>query len=82
MDPDRWLTVEEAAKYLRVAKGTLYNWISQRRIPFCRRGRVLRFERDALDRWLAGGRSRPSRLTEDRPQMSEGDAQGDRSANP
>jgi len=82
MDLDRWLTVQEAAKYLRVAKGTLYNWISQRRIPFCRRGRVLRFERDALDRWLAGGHSRPSRLTEERLQMPEAGAQGDRSTNP
>ena len=29
---------------LRIAKGTLYNWVYQKRIPFIKAGRCLRFD--------------------------------------
>ena len=47
-----WLTPIEAALYLRVALGTLRNWTSARYVPFSKRGRVVRYDRRALDRWL------------------------------
>ena len=50
-----WLTPEDAAAYLSVALGTLRNWTSARYVPFARRGRVVRYHRDALDRWLEKG---------------------------
>jgi excisionase family DNA binding protein len=46
---------EQAAEYLGIALGTLRNWTSARYIPFSRRGRVVRYHRDALDRWLSKG---------------------------
>lgn len=50
-----WLTPNEAAIYLRVALGTLRNWTSARYVPFSRRGRVVRYDRRALDKWLNRG---------------------------
>lgn len=37
---------------LVVAAGTLYNWVNQRRIPFIKAGRCLRFDYDAVYRAL------------------------------
>ncbi len=50
-----WLTIGEVATYLSVSVGTIRNWVSQRYIPFARRGRVVRFHRDKIDRWLEVG---------------------------
>jgi excisionase family DNA binding protein len=38
------ITVEQAAKFLAVSTSTLYGWVYQRRIPFVKVGRALRFE--------------------------------------
>ena len=57
-----WLTVHEVAWYLSVSAGTVRNWVSQRYIPFARRGRVVRFHREKIDQWLAAG-SCKGRLT-------------------
>ena len=50
-----WMTPQEAAAYLRIALGTLRNWTSARFIPFAKRGRVVRYHRESIDRWLAKG---------------------------
>lgn len=60
--PSPWLTPIEAALYLGVALGTLRNWTSARFIPFSKRGRVVRYHRDALDAWLNRGAC-PGRAT-------------------
>lgn len=44
----------EAATHLGVAIGTVYAWVSQKRIPHFRiSGRCVRFSRAALNAWLA-----------------------------
>lgn len=53
-EPGEWMTVEEAARHVRLAEGTVYNKVSQRTIPFHRNGRLLRFRREELDAWLRG----------------------------
>jgi len=50
-----WMTPAEAATYLGIALGTLRNWTSARYIPFSKRGRVVRYHRDTIDKWLARG---------------------------
>ena len=40
----RLVTVNDAARYLAVSVSTLYGWVYQRRIPFVKVGRALRFE--------------------------------------
>jgi len=48
------LTVEQAADYLKIAPGTLKNWIRAKRIEYVRVGKQLRFTQAALDRYIAG----------------------------
>lgn len=55
-----WLKSVDAAAYLGIAVGTLRNLTSQRRVPFGRRGRIVRYERAALDEWLRAGGCRRS----------------------
>jgi excisionase family DNA binding protein len=50
-----WMTPVAAAEYLGISVGTLRNWTSARYVPFAKRGRVVRYHRDAIDRWLSKG---------------------------
>ena len=50
--PDRYLTAQEAAKYLGYAIGTLYNKCVAGEIPHLRLGRNLRFRHADLDKWV------------------------------
>ena len=50
-----WMGPEETAAYLGIALGTLRNWTSARFIPYSKRGRVVRYHRDTIDRWLSRG---------------------------
>lgn len=50
-----WLSPVEAAAYLGIALGTLRNWTSARYVPHAKRGRVVRYHRETLDRWLSKG---------------------------
>src|SRR5438132_892379 len=45
---ERLMTPVEAAELLRVELDTVYTWVSQRRIPFQKVGRALRFSPRAL----------------------------------
>ena len=57
---DEWLTVAEAANYLRCPKSRVYSLVSAKRIPFVKDGSRTLFSRGALDEWLrAGGGRRP-----------------------
>jgi excisionase family DNA binding protein len=61
-DYSPWMNAEQTASYLGVSVGTIRNWTSARYVPFSRRGRVVRYHRDALDRWLNKGNC-PGRTT-------------------
>jgi excisionase family DNA binding protein len=50
------ITVQEAAKFLAVSTSTLYGWVYQRRIPFVKVGRALRFEMAELQRFIQSNR--------------------------
>lgn len=57
---DGWLTVGEAAEYLRCPKSRVYSLVSARRIPFVKDGSRTLFRRSELDSWLrVGGGKRP-----------------------
>ena len=43
---------EEAARVLGCTPGTLRVWVSRRRIPFVRIGRLVRFDPDALENFI------------------------------
>ncbi len=50
--PSPWLKPCVAAAYLGIALGTLRNWTSAKFVPYVKRGGIVRYNRDALDRWL------------------------------
>ena len=49
----RLLTVQELAEYIGISKDTIYSHVSQRRIPFVKIGRLLKFDLKAIDDWIA-----------------------------
>lgn len=48
-----WLTIEEAATYLKCSKSRIYNNIAL--VPHTKDGRRLKFPKSELSRWMAGG---------------------------
>jgi excisionase family DNA binding protein len=44
------IDINELSQRLNIAKGTLYNWVYLRRIPFVKLGRALRFDPNEIDR--------------------------------
>ena len=42
--------INELSSRLKIAKGTLYNWVYLRRIPYVKLGRSLRFDTNEIDR--------------------------------
>ena len=53
------LSVDEAATYLKIAAWTLRHWVSQRKIPFVRLGRLVRFRQADLDAFISKNIVRP-----------------------
>jgi len=51
-----WLTLEEAAKHLKIGKSTLYRLAREGELPAHRMGRVWRFDAEELDKWLKTGK--------------------------
>lgn len=46
------MTVGEAGRYTGLSIKTLYTMVSQRRIPYVKAGRSLRFDKGHLNDWL------------------------------
>ena len=51
----QWFDVRTAAKYLCMTRHAIYHRINRCQLPFIRDGRRVRFDRDALDRWMKKG---------------------------
>jgi excisionase family DNA binding protein len=49
--PPIYLTLKEVAELLKVKPRTIYAWVSDNRIPFERKGSLLRFRLDAVIAW-------------------------------
>jgi excisionase family DNA binding protein len=45
------LTLKEAAAYLSVKPRTIYAWVAERRIPYRKAGKLLRFDQAELLAW-------------------------------
>ncbi|MCM8784254.1 MAG: helix-turn-helix domain-containing protein [Candidatus Omnitrophica bacterium] len=48
----RFIGIDDLAQYLDVNKGTLYVWVCQRRIPYLKLGRLLKFDIMEIEKWL------------------------------
>ena len=48
----RLLDIKEVADYTGLSVHTLYTMVSQRRIPFVKLGRLTKFDREEIDKWI------------------------------
>jgi excisionase family DNA binding protein len=52
----RFVNIDYLSEYLGFTKGTLYVWVCQRRIPFLKVGKSLKFDLIKIEEWLKGKR--------------------------
>ena len=62
--PTQLVNVNEAAQFLAVSPSTLYGWVWQRRIPFVKVGRAVRFDMADLEHFISQNRIRAREVTE------------------
>jgi excisionase family DNA binding protein len=55
MQDDRWLSVDEIAAYLGIKRDTVYKWIERKQMPAHKVGRLWKFRKDEVDRWVRNG---------------------------
>jgi len=46
------LTIQQAAQITGVSITTLYKWVSQRKIPYIKMGRLVKFDPLKLEEWI------------------------------
>lgn len=51
-----FLTIGELSEYLNLKRTNLYSMVESGELPHYRIGRLIRFKRDDVDRWLEGHR--------------------------
>jgi len=55
-EPHEWLTVDEAAKFLKVSVASLYTRVSRKEIPVSKPGKKLYFNKTDLMDWISAGK--------------------------
>lgn len=48
----RLLNIDELVEYISVPKGTIYNWISQKKLPYIKMGRRIKFDKQDIDKFI------------------------------
>lgn len=48
----RFLSVRELSEYAGLSKETVYLWVRQRKIPFIKKSRLLKFDKEHINRWF------------------------------
>ena len=61
-----WLNLYGAAEYLSLSKETMYKLVSSKMIPTHRIGKLYRFNRLEIDKWIISGKSRHAGKTSKR----------------
>jgi excisionase family DNA binding protein len=55
MPAEPWVSVDDVAKHLGVAKESVYRWIETRQLPAHRIGRLWKFRLSDVDDWVETG---------------------------
>jgi len=50
-----WVSVEDVAKHLGVARDSVYRWIESRGLPAHKIGRLWKFKLSQVDAWVEAG---------------------------
>ena len=87
MSDKRFMDVEQLAEYLGISKWLIYKYVKNREIPFIPFGRLVRFDRIAVEKWAdrrmvqgpKTARGAGSRTAgEDTPEFNRAESQLDR----
>ena len=54
---ERWLSVDEIAAHLGVNPDTIYKWITRKKMPGHKVGRLWKFLASEVDQWVKGGQA-------------------------
>lgn len=65
------MTTRDVAKYLKLHPITICKFAGEGKIPAIRIGRVWRFDKEVIDRWLAGDQKQPKAGEQIRPTIVE-----------
>jgi excisionase family DNA binding protein len=52
MTTEPWVSVDDVAKHLGVAKDSVYRWIETRHLPAHKIGRLWKFKLSEVDEWV------------------------------
>lgn len=52
---ESWVSLDDVAKHLDVAKDSVYRWIETKRLPAHKVGRLWKFKLSEVDKWVRGG---------------------------
>lgn len=55
MSTEPWVSVEDVANHLSVAKDSVYRWIEHRGLPAHKVGRLWKFKLSEVDEWVRAG---------------------------
>ena len=68
--PGELLTIDEACKFLTLAKPTLYGFTSKNQIPHIKRGKKLYFRKSELETWLDEGKRKSNKQVEEKSMVN------------
>ena len=46
------LNIEELSEHLGITVNTAYSWVSQKKVPYIKVGRLVRFDMDKINEWV------------------------------
>lgn len=55
LEHESWVSVEEVANHLGIAKDTVYRWIESKSLPAHRVGRLWKCKLSQVDGWIMAG---------------------------
>lgn len=55
MTTEAWVSVDDVARHLGVAKDSVYRWIERRHLPAHKIGRLWKFRLSEVDAWVEAG---------------------------
>jgi len=64
------MTTKELAEYLRLHQITICKFAAEGTIPAVRIGRVWRFDKEAIDKWISEGQRKSQRVKKSRSKTS------------
>ena len=49
----QYMTIKQLSEYLNIPVPTLYDWVHQKRIPYYKLGKMIRFDVYEVSQWLS-----------------------------